>query len=939
MGLSNVENILEQALAGEPITIKPESRVEALLIALIETGGGGGGGTTDYTQLTNKPQIAGTTLTGNKTLNELGIASKADMLKRMQPVLSMPSAITDGLVIFWCGQPTTIFKTGGVYIYDGTGQQWLTMHEPPEIPENTSDLINDSGFITSTVNNLANYYLKSQTYTQAEVDALIAAAKNGRFISVTTLPTTDIDVKAIYLVPSDDPEAGNVKDEYINLDGTSAGWEFIGSTAIDLSGYVTDEELTAALADYTTAANLNTLLAGKVDKVTGKGLSTNDYTDADKAIVGGVTDALAGKVDKVTGKGLSTNDYTTAEKTKLAGLSNYDDTALTARVSAAETAIAGKANAEDVSALTEDYFNRNGMKNLIRLTESSQTYTGITNTIDKEAGTVTVSGTNTGSSAAFKVVAIYPAGYFKPGKYIFSGHPGGTGETLALRFRYISDGNKTLANILDNSEVEVTITPEIAACPTNVMTSVAKEATIDNVVLTPMLRYASNSDSTFEPYVKTNKELEEEITSNTEAIAANTSAIEAIVNEYGVKNLLPNNQGKNQSSSEPITYTQNADGSVSFSVTGAITTRGYFLVANHMHFSSNIKVNGLPNIDGCGAYLYDNTTSQYIWITEEDQTVTIDSTHDYGFVLVIENTVTSGTTGIYYPMIRDARITDPTYVPYAMTNKELTDEVTGVWDGINRIHLQGRDLTVVFASEIANYSDEWAWIQARLNAHNVSGLRVGDYIPIKVGTENHIAEIAGINTYRRIGDSGHEVGYHIDWITRDCYSQTVQFNTTNINNGNANNPNPFLASNLKSWLDGTLYPLLETKVKNVIKTKRILAPSRYQSGATLTDDNSWIWQDFDKLWVPLETEIFDCLVWSTKGYGNGQAVQYPIFANSYEHRMKGAGPGGARAHWWTASASSGYSAIVVLVHAHGHSTYYNASNAICVPVCFRTMEA
>lgn len=32
---------------------------------------------------------------------------------------------------------------------------------------------------------------------------------------------------------------------------------------------------------------------------------------------------MAGKVDKVDGKGLSTNDYTTAEKTKLAGLMNY----------------------------------------------------------------------------------------------------------------------------------------------------------------------------------------------------------------------------------------------------------------------------------------------------------------------------------------------------------------------------------------------------------------------------------------------------------------------------------------------------------------------------------------------------------------------------------------------------------------------------------------
>lgn len=34
---------------------------------------------------------------------------------------------------------------------------------------------------------------------------------------------------------------------------------------------------------------------------------------------------VANKQDKVTGKGLSTNDYTTAEKNKLAGLSTYND--------------------------------------------------------------------------------------------------------------------------------------------------------------------------------------------------------------------------------------------------------------------------------------------------------------------------------------------------------------------------------------------------------------------------------------------------------------------------------------------------------------------------------------------------------------------------------------------------------------------------------------
>jgi hypothetical protein len=167
----------------------------------------------------------------------------------------------------------------------------------------------------------------------------------------------------------------------------------------------------------------------------------------------------------------------------------------------------------------------------------------------------------------------------------------------------------------------------------------------------------------------------------------------------------------------------------------------------------------------------------------------------------------------------------------------------------------------------------------------------------------------------------------------------VQFNTTSNNNGNASNSSPFLASNLKSWLDGTLYPLLDAKLKNVIKAKRILAPYRYQSGATLTDDNSWQWEDFDKLWVPLETEIFDSPVWSTKGWGTGQAVQYPIFANSYEHRMKGVGPGGPSTTWWTASALSGNSTVVVNVNYYGSSNYSYASFALCVPVCFRTMEA
>lgn len=98
-----------------------------------------------------------------------------------------------------------------------------------------------------------------------------------------------------------------------------------------------------------TVSTLSTTVANKVDKVEGKGLSTNDYTTAEKeklaslanyddtTINGKITtieSSLANKVDKDGAKVLSDNNYTTEEKNKLAGLSNFDDTELSEALSA-----------------------------------------------------------------------------------------------------------------------------------------------------------------------------------------------------------------------------------------------------------------------------------------------------------------------------------------------------------------------------------------------------------------------------------------------------------------------------------------------------------------------------------------------------------------------------------------------------------------------------
>ncbi|NRT76290.1 hypothetical protein [Clostridium beijerinckii] len=130
----------------------------------------------------------------------------------------------------------------------------------------------------------------------------------------------------------------------------------------------TFKEIADALGnDPNFATTMTTMLAGKVDKVSGKGLSTNDYTDTEKAnladtnnkkhehgnksVIDGITATLIGywnaaythisdtikhitsdernlwntvsnKLDKIAGKSLSTNDFDNNYKGKIDGISS-----------------------------------------------------------------------------------------------------------------------------------------------------------------------------------------------------------------------------------------------------------------------------------------------------------------------------------------------------------------------------------------------------------------------------------------------------------------------------------------------------------------------------------------------------------------------------------------------------------------------------------------
>ena len=108
-------------------------------------GGGGGGstGTTNYNNLTNKPSINGTTLSGNKTSTELGVYGTGN--EPPYPVTSVNGQTGD--VTIEAGGVTSVNgKSGDVTL---TASDVGALPSTTKIPSATSDLTNDSGYITA----------------------------------------------------------------------------------------------------------------------------------------------------------------------------------------------------------------------------------------------------------------------------------------------------------------------------------------------------------------------------------------------------------------------------------------------------------------------------------------------------------------------------------------------------------------------------------------------------------------------------------------------------------------------------------------------------------------------------------------------------------------------------------------------------------------------
>lgn len=332
----------------------------------------------------------------------------------------------------------------------------------------------------------------------------------------------------------------------------------------------------ADLSDYYTKSQTNSLIASKVDKVTGKGLSTNDFTDEYKSKIDGteqyVTEKvaeivanspedfdtlkeisdwieshedsaaamnsaivdnttaiakkadksttytkvetdnfIANKVDKITGKGLSTNDFTTELKTKLIGLENYDDTAIKS----------------DIAKMSEQIaLNRGALayqrKNLLLNKCSNVTQNGVTATVNTD-GSITFSGSNTANKDFVMYWNLQTGNsdqlkdnkkFLSNGTYILSG--GKNGVYLQI---VTSADNVSVERIFlnkDGVETKFTINPSDNYVWGRVLIASTADFSSEAVTIYPMIRYAEITDDTYEPYKPS---IEERLTALENAIS------------------------------------------------------------------------------------------------------------------------------------------------------------------------------------------------------------------------------------------------------------------------------------------------------------------------------------------------------------------------------------------------------------------------------------
>lgn len=291
-------------------------------------------------------------------------------------------------------------------------------------------------------------------------------------------------------------------------------------------------------------------------------------------------------------------------------------------------------------------------------------FVGLTYTFNADKS-VTVTGTGTGSPVNFYLwnSSVSGSGMVHGKTYVVSG--GGTSNDDKAEF-YID--NVKVAD-LGTSTANYEFTYDSSKTYMIVIASRTIGKT-HNVTYYPMICLKSDYDldPTYVPPAMTNRQL------TTDKVGMD------LLSEVGAVNMLPNDVTTQVA--QGVTYTVNDDGSVTANGTATGTFAAIVFIANakipQLKNGETYKTCGCPNggsSDNYELYVVDATTSTYVASDYGNgATFTYNSSHNYNVGCVVRNGKTVSNL-VFKPMISLAslNLSYNDYVPYAKTNKELTE--------------------------------------------------------------------------------------------------------------------------------------------------------------------------------------------------------------------------------------------------------------------------
>ena len=199
--------------------------------------------------------------------------------------------------------------------------------------------------IGNTYVDLSDYYTKSET--DNEIDSKVLVETQNRTLAETTLQNNIDAVQSNLNATNSALNAETLAREQNDIRHDNSITTLTSNLSSETSRAMNAESELSDRVDVAESHITNTLNPHNVTaEQVGLGNVTNVSTTStitpnseNNITSGAVYTALDEKVDKVTGKGLSDQNFTYAEKVKLSGLSNYDDTEIDSRITANENAI------------------------------------------------------------------------------------------------------------------------------------------------------------------------------------------------------------------------------------------------------------------------------------------------------------------------------------------------------------------------------------------------------------------------------------------------------------------------------------------------------------------------------------------------------------------------------------------------------------------------